>query len=155
MNHFSGKTHSEESRLKMSIKQKELWKNGFYKNRKRIKIWLDSFWKKVKKSADPNECWEWVGNIRPIKFIKPLGYGHFTIRINGELKNFSAHRLMYELIFGSIPEGLFVLHKCDNMVCVNPNHLFTGTQKDNIEDCVNKDRHVSNWPRRKNVLETS
>lgn len=154
MNHFSGKTHTEESRLKMSLRQKELWVSGFYKNPGE-KSWFDSFWDKVQKSENPKECWKWTGGIRPLKSIAPLGYGHFAFRLNGKVQNFSAHRLMYELTSGPIPPGLNVLHKCDNLICVNPDHLFLGTQKDNIQDCVKKGRHVSNWPRRKNDLETS
>lgn len=52
------------------------------------------------------------------------------------------HRLSWEHEFGPIPEGLWVLHHCDNPPCINPDHLFLGTAKDNAEDCLSKNRNV-------------
>lgn len=78
------------------------------------------------------DCWEWRGGITG-------GYGRFHCP---ELKEVAAHRIAYIFFKGLIPDGLFVLHNCDNMICVNPNHLFLGTQKQNCEDCKAKDRHV-------------
>jgi hypothetical protein len=82
------------------------------------------------------ECWEWQGAIRS----KNSGYGCIDIggKVNGILWN--VHRYSYTIFKGEIPKGLLVLHKCDNKICCNPNHLFLGTQKDNIRDMDNKKR---------------
>lgn len=86
----------------------------------------ERFWSKVDiKGKD--ECWEWkASRIRD-------RYGKFD---GGKL----AHRISYEMSFGKIAEGLYVCHKCDNPPCVNPNHLFLGTQQDNVDDMLKKDR---------------
>jgi hypothetical protein len=73
-------------------------------------------------------CWEWTASTTK-------GYG--TIKIRGAKK--SAHRISYELYVGPIG-SLQVCHKCDNPICVNPKHLFLGTQKDNIHDMIAKGR---------------
>lgn len=75
------------------------------------------------------QCWIWEGSLA-------RGYGQF-----GGLGECKAHRVAYRLLVGDIPNDLFVLHKCDNRVCVNPSHLFLGTAQDNIDDCISKDRH--------------
>ncbi|KKM63634.1 hypothetical protein LCGC14_1509500 [marine sediment metagenome] len=80
--------------------------------------------------STPAGCWMWTGSL------KPAGYG--TMWLNE--KNIHAHRLSWQLHNGTIPDGLFVLHKCDVPGCVNPEHLFLGTQKDNIADCAKKNR---------------
>jgi len=75
-------------------------------------------------------CWLWTGALNP------NGYGNATIKT----KSTYAHRAFYELHVGKIPEGMFVLHKCDIKCCVNPSHLFAGTHKDNMADMVAKGR---------------
>jgi len=69
-------------------------------------------------------------------FIRPDGYGQ--LRVNG--KTVRAHRHAYECAFGPIPEGMCVCHSCDNRTCITPDHLFLGTQRDNIRDAIQKGR---------------
>jgi len=74
-------------------------------------------------------CWEWVG-------ATISGYGHFGL--NGRYAR--THRYSWELHYGSIPAGIGVLHQCDNPLCVRPDHLFLGTQSDNMRDMHAKRR---------------
>jgi hypothetical protein len=94
-----------------------------------IKDPIKRFWKFVdKRSTD--ECWEWTGR----KSYK--GYGRMKIAC----KHIQAHRFSYELFIGKIPKGICVCHTCDNPPCVNPNHLFLGTNLDNVHDRDRKGR---------------
>lgn len=77
-----------------------------------------------------NECWEWNGAKGEA--------GHGQIRI--DKKSRQAHRIMFEIHYGPVPEGDNVLHRCDNPPCVNPGHLFSGTQKQNMDDMWAKGR---------------
>lgn len=79
-----------------------------------------------------NGCWECTS-------IKPKSdgrYYHITVgsRTDGTRKPVLLHRYIYEYFIGEIPKGMVVRHKCDNVLCINPNHLETGTHKDNMND---------------------
>ncbi len=89
----------------------------------------EKFWDRVDKSG---ECWIWLGNTNA------TGYG--VVKRNG--KRLGVHRVSYQMALGAIPDGLWVLHTCDNPSCVNPSHLFVGTAQDNIRDMVQKDRQA-------------
>jgi hypothetical protein len=91
------------------------------------------FWGNVQKSVDPGGCWWWIGGV------KDDGYG--TLKVNGP--EVGAHRFSWEIHGGSIPEGKWVLHHCDNPRCVNPDHLFLGTHQDNMRDRSVRGRHPS------------
>jgi HNH endonuclease/Helix-turn-helix domain len=93
----------------------------------------DRFWEKVKKGT-PEECWTWTAHR-----LKSGGYGQFAL--HGKPKR--AHRISYELANGPIPKGLYVCHTCDTPSCVNPNHLFLGTNSQNILDCIKKGRFIT------------
>ncbi len=77
------------------------------------------------------------GCIRYLGGFSKSGYGVFDI----DEKSYAAHRISYELFVGKIPKNMFVLHKCDNRQCIAPQHLFLGTQADNIKDMQIKKRN--------------
>lgn len=83
------------------------------------------FWSKVDKSGD---CWVWTA------YVQDSGYGWF--RLQG--RSVRAHRVSYELANGPIPEGLYVLHSCDNKLCVKPEHLRVGTHAENVREAVER-----------------
>ena len=77
-----------------------------------------------------NTCWLWNG------YKHRSGYGN--IKVDGKV--IKTHRLSWTIHNGEIPKGMCVLHKCDVRSCVNPKHLFLGTQRDNLDDMVKKGR---------------
>ena len=97
----------------------------------------DRFWKNVNKSdmGNPENCWRWVGG-----YWHEYGYGQISVLG----KTFGAHRVSWMIHFGEIPQGMSVLHKCDNPPCVNPSHLFLGTTVDNMHDRKEKGRYELN-----------
>ena len=95
----------------------------------------ERFWDKVKKT---DTCWIWTASKRT---PSPCGgYGKFAVGRHRNQKNYMAHRFSWILHHGPIPDGLCVLHHCDNRLCVNPAHLFLGTRRDNADDMLNKER---------------
>ena len=90
--------------------------------------YIERFWSKVKKG---DFCWNWTSSV------SRGGYGKFSV---SRSKWVEAHRISYLIKHGSIPDGLCVLHKCDNKMCVRPDHLFLGTYNDNVQDCIVKGR---------------
>ena len=98
-----------------------------YKPRKNL---LDRFWEKVDIRRE-DECWEWQASID-----KVTGYGRFNLYGNNE----HAQRVSWVIVYGHLDKEFHVLHKCDNRKCVNPKHLFLGTNLDNIQDKISKSR---------------
>jgi hypothetical protein len=80
-------------------------------------------------------CWLWE------RAVKGEGYGHKWY--DGKLQ--SAHRISWQIHRGPIPDGLWVLHRCDVMLCVNPDHLFLGTHQDNVDDKHRKGRDLKEF----------
>ena len=113
--------------IELNIINNLLLKVNYNKYREYI---MKRFYDKIDIKSE-TECWNW-------RACKLNGYGQF--KVSG--KTTSAHRYMYELVKGRIPKGIHVLHTCDNPSCVNPNHLFLGTHKENMEDKVRKGRMV-------------
>jgi len=89
---------------------------------------IERFMSRVNKT---DSCWLWNAST------DGNGYARFVIN----RKSVIASRFSYKSFVGEIPNGLFVLHKCDNPKCVNPEHLFTGTQTDNMQDMLKKGRN--------------
>lgn len=87
----------------------------------------ERFWAKVGKT---DGCWEWAGALIKSRAKQPLFYG--SLRCGKATKY--AHRISWEMHNGPIPDGMFVLHRCDNPRCVRPEHLYVGTLSDNMRD---------------------
>ena len=88
------------------------------------------FWKYIDPSTDG--CWNWHRKMEPRTYC--------TIKVDRSRCNRYVHHVSWEIHYGPIPDGLFVLHRCDNPRCVRPDHLFLGTNSDNMKDCSQKGR---------------
>jgi hypothetical protein len=96
------------------------------------------FWEKVNKQGpivrkELGPCWQWTASTDG-------RYGQFGVQ--HPRKNWKAHILAWVLTNGPVPEGIKVCHKCENLLCVRPSHLFLGTQKQNIHDSMQKGRFI-------------
>jgi hypothetical protein len=94
----------------------------------------ERFWSKVRKT---DTCWLWTAQLNNKGYGRFFYYPKTTRRGSYGLY---AHRVSWNLAHGDIPAKMRVLHKCDTPACVRPDHLFIGTQRDNIRDCIAKGR---------------
>lgn len=97
----------------------------------------NEFWSKVDRTAGNEECWPWTGRL------STTGYGQFAKGSKGGVRS---HRLAFFLVTGKHPDELHVCHVCDNPICCNPQHLWLGTAKDNIQDSIKKGKHINPKP---------
>lgn len=118
----SSKTRSGGSRTPRSSKRKMRISTVY-------QMTAERFWARVTRG---NGCWLWTG--------PKVGRGYGKVNWRG--KTARAHRVAWEITYGLIPDGMWVLHKCDNPACCRPNHLFLGTCADNVRDMCEKGRQA-------------
>lgn len=117
------KYHYDKTHITIILKR-----NNIERGRYKVDLMI-RFWKNVNKT---DTCWVWTADKNN------SGYG----RLKLHQKAIQAHRLSYEFHFGPIPKGLYVLHRCDNRLCVRPSCLWLGTNEENIADMVSKNRQA-------------
>ena len=103
--------------------------------------WRESLYRRFQNKfiPEPNSgCWLWTCSVNKRGYGKLFGVKKARVGKQSEM----AHRVSYQIYKGEIPEGLLVCHTCDNPCCVNPEHLFVGTHKDNYDDMRRKNRHT-------------
>lgn len=111
------------------------WRRNGEVGQREAKTLAERLWVKVDKSpglGPLGDCWEWRG------YVHPVGYGQLSLDATGKKTN--TNRAAYIVTHGDIPDGLWVLHRCDNRLCCNPDHLWLGTPKDNTQDMIAKGR---------------
>ena len=128
-----------------------------YKSKEQLKQYL------LKRSLinTDTDCIEWQGALNDAGYPNV----HVASMPNYPDRTWHAHRLMYTVLYGDVPNDMFVCHTCDNPKCINPKHLFLGTHQDNMRDMVNKGRQSTKggtpfpkghkiWVGRKHTKET-
>lgn len=112
-------------------------------SKEKVRSVEEKFWDGVSISQT-SDCWEWIG---------PTNHFYGKIWVAIAQRGVMAHRTSYLLNIGEIPDGMKVCHRCDNPPCVNPEHLFLGTQLDNVRDMISKGRRakskIGDWNRAK------
>lgn len=106
------------------------WYNPSMPRRYSDEDWLESL---IRRTDQTGDCWIWTGPRST--------YGYGALRYKGRRHSF-AHRVMWQLMYGSIPSTLCVCHRCDNRLCIRPEHLFVGTNQENHEDKISKGRQA-------------
>jgi hypothetical protein len=134
----------KETNLASKTSARRGWTKGqplrFVQGHHCLRPLAERFWEKVDKRG-PDECWLWLASQHQ------FGYG----QINVHGRPIAASRIAYELTNGPIPEGLEALHTCNNPPCCNPNHLYAGTQTDNMQD-AKRAGHLYQFPLKPGTL---
>lgn len=116
--------------LALGVKLNRLAEQRLLEEMENLEVDLKKFWSRVQRGNN-EDCWLWTGSLGG------AGYGQFLLF----KRTLLAHRVSYILHSKKIIEfGMYACHKCDKPSCVNPNHIFLGTQKDNMSDCSKKNR---------------
>lgn len=115
----------------------KMFRGAFLRLKKHRSMSMRERFEKRVQRGEKDECWLWLGQINY------AGYGIFSPAgiSGGRGDRAMAHRVAWELENGPIPKGKVICHKCDNPPCCNFNHLFCGTQLDNVKDCISKGRN--------------